>query len=762
MEIGLMMKRKLFLILAVAVCVSSAAAQTKAPSGWSFTRGTAYSIYSDSSTVQTGEYSVVIEYKDGNAPGFSAISMALPENYEGKTITLSAYIKTENVREGYAGLWMRIDPQIAFDNMYDRGISGSTDWQKYEISLDLNPSKTQQIIIGGLLSGRGKMWIDGIQLRVDEKDIPLPKPAFPALPPAEKDREFDVSSRVVFPEITAQLVSDLELLGRIWGFLKYHHPEVGKGNYQWDYELFRILPAYLKTGNSAERDAFLLKWIEKYGKLPACHDCLPSATEAVLQVDLSWITLGNMSENLKGKMLEIYANRHQGAHYYIEMAQGVGNPVFLHENAYAQFPYPDSGFRLLSLYRYWNMIQYFFPNRHLSDKNWNEVLKEYIPTFLSAQNGLEYELASLQLISEIDDTHASLSGGGDEIATLRGNMYAPFRVEFIEDKLVVTAYYHQEFCEATDLKIGDVITHINGKSISYIVDSLDVYYPASNMAAKLRNIAGNILRSSKEEMTLQYTSSEGDRQETVSLYERAVLNMYPWAKPVEGEKSYKLLNDNIGYVTLATIKAEDIAPIKEAFKHTDGMIIDIRNYPSIFVPFMLGSYFVSEPTPFVKFTVGNINNPGEFNFTPAIIIPDDTETYQGQLMVLVNEYSISQAEYTAMAFRAGRRTCIVGSTTAGADGNVSPIILPGGLRTAISGIGVYYPDGTQTQRVGIIPDIMIRPSIKGIKEGRDEVLEKAVEIIRQGNVGGFGFSSRRVESGGAIEDIWAERVSRPH
>lgn len=100
-------------------------------------------------------------------------------------------------------------------------------------------------------------------------------------------------------------------------------------------------------------------------------------------------------------------------------------------------------------------------------------------------------------------------------------------------------------------------------------------------------------------------------------------------------------------------------------------------------------------------------------------------------MVLVNNLSQSQAEYTAMAFRAAPKTTIIGSTTAGADGNVSEIWLPGGLYTMISGIGVYYPDGTETQRVGIIPDIEVKPTIKGIKEGRDEVLEKAIEIINK-------------------------------
>ena len=131
----------------------------------------------------------------------------------------------------------------------------------------------------------------------------------------------------------------------------------------------------------------------------------------------------------------------------------------------------------------------------------------------------------------------------------------------------------------------------------------------------------------------------------------------------------------------------------------------------------------------MKFTNGNTNNPGEFTFTDTYEIPSEGKTYKGQLIVLVNELSQSQAEYTTMAFRAGDNTKVLGSTTAGADGNVSEIMLPGGLRTLISGIGVNYPNGEETQRVGIVPDIEVKPTIQGIREGKDELLERAIEEI---------------------------------
>lgn len=549
--------------------------------------------------------------------------------------------------------------------------------------------------------------------------------------PADKDTEFNSGSNILFPELNEKVINDLELLGKIWGFLKYHHPQIGKGNYNWDYELFRILPIYLKANDIQQRDKILLNWIKKIGNIPTCKTCKETPPDAFLKPDFLWVENSNMSAYLKNKIKEIYTNRHQGEHFYIKMAPFVGNPEFLNEKSYSNMSYPDAGFRLLSLYRYWNMINYFFPNTYMTDKNWADVLKEYIPVFISAENRLEYELAAIQIIGDINDTHANLWGGREKIDSLRGKYYAPFRVEFIEKQLVVTDYYNPELKESAELEIGDVITHINEKSVEAIVEEVKKYYPASNEAARLRDISANMLRSNNKSINIQYVSAEQKNQKELFLFEKDHLNIYHWYKVNENEKCYKLLNEDIGYVTLATIKKEDVSEIKELFKDTKGIIIDIRNYPSTFVPFTLGSFFVSRFTPFAKFTNGNINNPGEFTFRKGDLIPRAKEAYRGKLVVLVNENTQSQAEYTAMAFRAGKNTTIIGSTTAGADGNVSTIFLPGGLRTMISGIGVYYPDGTETQRIGIVPDIYIEPTIDGIKNGRDELLEKAIEVIEK-------------------------------
>ena len=55
--------------------------------------------------------------------------------------------------------------------------------------------------------------------------------------------------------------------------------------------------------------------------------------------------------------------------------------------------------------------------------------------------------------------------------------------------------------------------------------------------------------------------------------------------------------------------------------------------------------------------------------------------------------------------------------------------MPGGEATSISGIGVFYPDKTPTQKIGIVPDIEVNPTVAGLRAGRDELLEAAVYEI---------------------------------
>jgi C-terminal processing protease CtpA/Prc len=196
---------------------------------------------------------------------------------------------------------------------------------------------------------------------------------------------------------------------------------------------------------------------------------------------------------------------------------------------------------------------------------------------------------------------------------------------------------------------------------------------------------------------------------------------------LEGDGA-RLLTEDIAYVKISSLKDVDIDAFVRRAAKTKGMIIDIRNYPNTMSIQPLGGHLVQKPTPFVLFTTGDLANPGAFHWTEPVTIRPLTPPYSGKVVVLVDEITQSSAEYHAMAFRAAGAT-VVGSTTAGADGNVSRIPLPGGLSTMISGIGVFYPDKRPTQRVGIVPDKEVRPTVEGVRTGRDEVLEAGMREI---------------------------------
>ena len=86
---------------------------------------------------------------------------------------MSAYVKTENVTD-WVGLWMRIDgpdkTMLRFDNMQNRPINGTTDWEKYDIVLDV-PKNSIGLFYGILMKGKGQAWMDGLKLELVSKEF---------------------------------------------------------------------------------------------------------------------------------------------------------------------------------------------------------------------------------------------------------------------------------------------------------------------------------------------------------------------------------------------------------------------------------------------------------------------------------------------------------------------------------------------------------------------------------------------------------------
>ncbi len=544
-----------------------------------------------------------------------------------------------------------------------------------------------------------------------------------------EEHRFDGGSGLMLHDLSAVQIESLTRLGKIWGFLKYHHPQVVSGNRQWDYDLFDALPAVLAAANRAEANTAILLWIAELGEIAECDPCADlSETDLYLRPRLQWLNdEASLGTALSRTLRAVYRARIPGEQFYVSIKRNVGNPLFRNELAYADIRFPDAGLQLLALYRFWNIIEYWFPYRNVMDEDWDGTLAAFIPGIALADSKDTYQRELMALIARAHDSHSNL-WSSLHVRPPVGECQLPVGIRFIGREAVVSRIA-PEFDGWNALQRGDVIESIDGTALDELIDEWAPYYAASNEAVRLRDIARYMTRGECGTMHMGIRrAGKTARIKAHRVPAKAVDASYVASNDLPGA-TFRLLSERAAYLKLSTVMASKVADYVRAAAGTDGLIIDIRNYPSDFVVFALGSLLVETETAFARFVTADISNPGAFHWASTVSVQPGSTRYVGKVIILVDELSMSMAEYTAMALRVAPQAVVVGSATTGADGNLSRFVLPGGLGSAISGIGVFYPDKTPTQRIGIVPDVPVTPTVAGIGEGRDEVLEVALRQI---------------------------------
>jgi len=701
------------------------------PEGWNLTWNGKNSgeVKLDSLIKKQGKYSVSISTT--KKPAYSvAIDYPIKRKLSGKNLILVGTIKTENIIDGYAGMWIRIDggdQQLEMQMMEKQNLQGTNDWKEYRLDVPYDEGNATEIHIGAMITGKGKMWVDSIRLYLDEVPIDLVKTVDYI---AAKDTLYNLKSNIDTIANIPDNLKKLTLLGQVWGFLKYHHPAIARGDYNWDGELFKILPAVLKTSSDGDFSSILEKWVDGLGNVPICKNCkfLTKTGKAFIEPNYGDLFINStLNITLIKKLQHIRQNNSNKKNYYIsfEFAQ---NPKFTNEKLYNENKYPDAGLRLLALYRYWNMIQYYSPNRNLSPESWNSILPKFIPQVILADNKYNYDQALVKLVTTIHDSHGFIASSVFESSL--GKYRLPFEAKYIEDNLVVTKFLIDSLDVRQNFKIGDVLEEINGEVINNMIKKYLPVTSSSNFSAAMRDMPNTYLLRDKEPIFNLKVIRDGKKIEVIQKGVKNNKIGVDFFRSKDDDKPMELINSDIGYILGRAFKRKNLDSISIIFSKTKGLIVDMRGYPSDELVHTLGSYLGTYGEPFVKFSYGSIAEPGLFQLTPLTKSGKKIDNpYQGKVVVLVNAVTQSNAEFVTMAFQTAPNVRVIGNTTAGADGNVSSILLPGGFKTWISGIGVYYPDGTNTQQTGIKIDVVVQPTIQGIINGKDEVLEKAKAII---------------------------------
>ena len=194
-----------------------------------------------------------------------------------------------------------------------------------------------------------------------------------------------------------------------------------------------------------------------------------------------------------------------------------------------------------------------------------------------------------------------------------------------------------------------------------------------------------------------------------------------------------LVNESchFGIVDMGRLEVSQIGSMFNELWNTDAIIFDIRNYPNGTLWYLVDYQFTSSIY-LANFTVPDIKYPGRLEWAPTSIGYGTTAPYQGKIIILFDERTQSQAEYTCMGLERFPGAIKIGSTTSAADGNVAKMYLPGQITAYATFLGTFYPDYTPTQRVGIIPDYEVLPTIEGIRANKDEVMEYALQCALVG------------------------------
>lgn len=410
--------------------------------------------------------------------------------------------------------------------------------------------------MGVYFKGTGKIWLDNCKVLVDGKEtfnyIEFRK--FPA----KSDTLFDSGSGIGKIQLSKSNLKNIKFLGLVWGFVKYYHPNVAAGNFNFDYQLFRILRLIIDVESSQKRDELIRDWLKGLGGFETAETVnSPTDSDIKYLPDLAWLETGNFSSDLKDYLIKIKAAKRIKEHYYFDFHPWLGNPVFYNGNTYPNLNFPDTGYRLLALFRYWNTIQYFFPYKNNIGEDWENVLEEYIPKFINASNEHEYFFTTLELIGEIKDSHAVIWDNNNSLSKFLGENMAPIKISSIENKPVITGFYEQGKDLKGLFKKGDIIVKSNGREIEELTRERLKYTPGSNEASQLRDVYRNILRTNDKTIKIDYLQNNTLKSKEIETYSFDSFNIYD----AQAGHTVRVLPDDILYIRNSTIQKEDLNSI---------------------------------------------------------------------------------------------------------------------------------------------------------------------------------------------------------
>jgi C-terminal processing protease CtpA/Prc len=272
------------------------------------------------------------------------------------------------------------------------------------------------------------------------------------------------------------------------------------------------------------------------------------------------------------------------------------------------------------------------------------------------------------------------------------------------------------------------VVSIDGRTPQQLWDDLEgVISGATEQWTRFQALGEIAARHTDDHFTAELRKPDGLRY---SIRSRAV----PAGPGFEEPRPEKIaqIEPGIWYLDLGRINDQDFTAALPDLTRARGIVFDLRGYPSNLSTIVI-AHLIDEPVTCAQWHVPAVHWPDrekmEFRFSNWQV-PALRPRLEAKAAFITDGRAISYAETYLGIIEHYELAEIVGGPTAGTNGNVNPIRLPGGYSITWTGMKVLKHDGSQHHGVGIQPTVPVERTIRGVAEGRDELLQRAVEVVR--------------------------------
>lgn len=373
---------------------------------------------------------------------------------------------------------------------------------------------------------------------------------------------------------------------------------------------------------------------------------------------------------------------------------------------YADTPFPDPDHRILGAYRLWNVLQFFAGDRE-STAGWDAHLQDAIARIENVTSRTEYELALAGIVALFPDNQAFVDSSA--LRELRGDAAPPFRLMLVENKPVVIE------SNDDDVKPGDELLRIDNADVNARMATLARYMPRN---AVLRNLANGANGT-----TATFTFRRADGSQYDAPLPRGIETIAPT------EQAWRILDGNVAYVDLSALAADDVDALFSDAASARSIIFDARKGAGDAGEALASRLIEGNAlawTTHVPYVVGGDAWPREGESERIVY---GHQLYDRDTFVLVDARTDGTAEETALMLQAVGAE-IVGTNSGGASALTSTLIVPGNIAIRFSATDLRGRDFNRLQGVGVTPDHEAAPTIRGLSEGRDEVVEAVMALLR--------------------------------